>query len=198
MPKSKSKSPISILYLHGFKSSPQSVKAQQSQAFFAQHYPEVSFHCPQLPNAPVEAIKLLENIINAHPEQNWLLMGSSLGGYYATYMAEKFGLKAAIINPAVKPYELLVDYLGEQENMYTQEKFFVDQQHIAQLKAIMCTKITKKLYLVMAQTGDEVLDYQQAVDKYKNSQLIVQQGGDHSFIDYQKMLAPIAQFFQLV
>lgn len=188
---------INLLYLHGFKSSPQSEKARQSQAYFAKHFPQVTFHCPQLPSSPLAAIKSLEKLINDKKYQPWLVMGSSLGGFYATYLSEQFQLKAALINPAIKPYELLVDYIGEQQNFYTKESFYVDQQHMNDLKQIECHLIEKKSYLVMVQTGDEVLDYQQAVDKYQNSQLIVQQGGDHSFIDYQNMLPKIADFFQL-
>ncbi len=174
------------------------MKAVLSEQFFQKNHPDINFICPQLPSAPQEAIAYLEQLMANNNQDSWLLMGSSLGGYYATYLSEKFNVPAALINPAVKPYQLLVDYIGEQENLYTKEKFIVDRQHMDDLKALECHIIAKKSYLVMVQTGDEVLDYQQAVDKYQQSTLLVQQGGDHSFVDYQKMLPTIAQFFQLV
>jgi hypothetical protein len=185
-----------ILYIHGFNSSPQSLKAQQTQQYLGTHYPDVKFYCPQIESSPKAAIKQLIQILNKN-EGDWHLMGSSLGGYFSTYLSEKYQLPAAIINPAVKPFELLNDYLGEQINPYTNEVYNVSHQYIDDLKAIEKTEITKKNYLVMVQTGDEVLDYQQAVNKYQQCQLIVQQGGDHSFVNYPELLPQIAQFFKL-
>ena len=145
---------------------------------------------------PEAAIKQLDNIIDAYPEP-WLVIGSSLGGYFASYLSEKYQIPAVLINPAVKPYELLADYLGEQVNPYTQEVYQVSEEFIAQLKAIEPINIVSHRYLVMVQTGDEVLDYQQAVTKYQDCELIVQQGGDHSFINFEEMLPHIADFFKL-
>jgi predicted esterase YcpF (UPF0227 family) len=139
----------------------------------------------------------LEDIIACAPNTTWLLMGSSLGGYFATYLAEKYHAQAVLINPAVKPFELMKDYLGEQVNPYTQECYQVNEQHIVELKTLEQKNISKNNYLVMVQTGDEVLDYQQAVEKYRQCQLVIVQGGDHSFIDYEKTLPNIALFFNL-
>ena len=187
-----------LLYLHGFNSSPQSLKALQTQQYFAKEHPQINFICPQLLTTPKAAIAQLNEIINSNPKAQWQLMGSSLGGYFATYLAEKYASSAVLINPAVKPYELLHDYLGEQINPYTQESYQVDESFIVDLKAVEQNQLNdKNNYLVMVQTGDEVLDYQQAVDKYKNKRLLIQQGGDHSFIDYDKMLPQIAEFFKL-
>jgi predicted esterase YcpF (UPF0227 family) len=124
-------------------------------------------------------------------------MGSSLGGYFSTYLAEKYQTKAVLINPAVKPFELMNDYLGDQVNPYTQKRYQVKERHIAELKALEQENISKNNYLVMVQTGDEVLDYQQAVEKYRHCKLVVEQGGDHSFINYENTLPNIALFFNL-
>ncbi len=190
-----------ILYIHGFNSSPLSTKAEQSRKYFAQNFPDVNFHCPQLPSSPKAAISMLEDIVEkslaVNHEQTWLLMGSSLGGYFSTYLSEKYQLKAVLINPAIKPYELLAEYIGEQKNPYTNECYRVEKSHMTDLKQLSCEIIEKKSYLVMVQMGDEVLDYRQAVRKYKNCQLIVQSGGDHSFVDYQQMLPTIAKFLAL-
>ncbi|QOL26816.1 esterase YqiA [Thalassotalea sp. LPB0316] len=189
--------PKHILHIHGFNSSPQSFKAQQSKAFFAQYYPQLMFHCPQIANTPSAAIKQLTELIDRYPNEQWYLIGSSLGGYFSSYLAERFNLKAALVNPAVKPYQLLSDYVGVQINPYTQEKFEVTTDFIDDLKQLEQFKIKEKNYLVMVQTHDEVLNYQDAVEKYQNCQLIVQQGGDHSFVNFEKMLPTIVKFFDL-
>lgn len=190
---------VNILYLHGFNSSPQSMKAQLTKHYFNEHFPEVSFFSPQLTSSPTAVIEQLTTLIESKSarENIWYFIGSSLGGYFSTYLSEKYQGKAVLINPAVKPFELLVDYLGEQTNPYTQEVYYIEKHFIESLKSLEQQFISKNNYLVMVQTGDEVLDYQKAVDKYCDCQIIVQQGGDHSFIDYSKVLPKIAMFFNL-
>jgi len=190
---------INILYLHGFNSSPQSMKTQQTKAYFSRNFPNVNFYSPQLASSPDRVINQLEGLIENSNNKNeqWFFMGSSLGGYFSTYLSEKYQGKTVLINPAVKPFDLMSDYLGEQTNPYTGEVYQVEQHFIESLKSLEQKNISKNNYLVMVQTGDEVLDYQQATKKYENCQLIVQRGGDHSFIDYSRMLPKIAMFFNL-
>lgn len=186
-----------ILYIHGFNSSPKSMKAVQTKQYFEENFPKISFHCPQIASSPNGAIEQLDHIIAEHKNDQWLLLGSSLGGYFSTYFAEKYQLKAVLINPAVKPYLLLSDIIGEQTNPYTGEVYQVTTDYIEHLKVLDIEKIEQNNYLVMVQTGDEVLDYRQATDKYAQSTLIVQEGGDHSFINFEQMLPDIVKFFQL-
>jgi predicted esterase YcpF (UPF0227 family) len=188
---------VNLLYIHGFNSSPQSIKAKLTKAYFAQFHSNVIVHCPQLLSSPNAAIAQLAAIIDSDKNNHWLIMGSSLGGYFSTYLAERYKTKAVLINPAVRPYELLSDIIGEQLNPYTQERYQVKEQHIVDLQLLEQENISKNNYLVMVQTGDEVLDYQQAVEKYQHCQMVVQTGGDHSFIDYEAMLPQIAIFFNL-
>ena len=188
---------INLLYIHGFNSSPQSMKAEQTREYIAKNHPEVKFYCPQIISSPSAAIKQLEDIIALEPIDSWYIVGSSLGGFFATYFAEKYQIKVVLINPAVKPFDLMADILGEQVNPYTQERYQVLEQHIDELKALEQENISKNNYLVMVQTGDEVLDYQQAVEKYRHCELIIEQGGDHSFINYENALPNIALFFNL-
>jgi len=183
-----------ILYIHGFNSSPLSLKSELTKQYVHQYHNHVEFHCPQIKSCPTDALAQLEAIILSKPQQQWLLMGSSLGGFFSTYLAEKYQLKAVLINPAVRPFDLLVDYIGQQENPYTKEIYQVTENHMQLLKDLFCEKISQKHYMVMVQTGDEVLDYQQAVDKYQECQLIVQSGGDHSFVNYREMLPSIMNF----
>lgn len=192
-----------ILYIHGFNSSPLSVKAEQSRAYIEKEFPHVHFHCPQLASNPKGAIKQLEHIIqSSQPNSSWYLIGSSLGGYFASYLSEKYNYPCVLVNPAIKPFELLEDYLGEQVNPYTEEVFQVTKAHMNELKAIEPKPISfdtqqKNNYLVMVQTDDEVLNYKQAVEKYQHCRLIVEQGGDHSFVDFDQHLPTITEFFQL-
>ncbi len=197
-----------ILYIHGFNSSPLSIKAEQTRRYFLKNFPEVNFICPQLATSPNEAILQLEHIIDSSNKTEssehdiWFVIGSSLGGYFSTYLASKYQFPAILINPAVKPFELLEDYIGEQKNPYTNIVYQVTEQHMFDLKAIernapSFDEEQKNNYLVMVQTGDEVLDYQLAVEKFQHCRLIVEQGGDHSFIGFDKKLPMIADFLQL-
>ena len=192
-----------ILYIHGFNSSPLSIKAELTRQYVAENYQGVGFFCPQLATTPAKAIKQLEQLIEQHGSKvQWYLIGSSLGGYFASYLTGKYGCLAVLVNPAIKPYELLHDYIGEQVNPYTQVVYQVTEDHMQQLQdleqeAPSITSRQKNNYLVMVQTGDEVLNYQQAVEKYQHCRLIVQEGGDHSFINFDKCLPPIINYFQL-
>ena len=188
-----------ILYIHGFNSSPFSLKAEQTRQYLAKNFADIDFVCPQLATTPANAIIQLEGIIEKEPNTVWSFIGSSLGGYFASYLAEKYHCLAVLINPAIRPYALLHDYMGEQVNPYTKEVYQVTEDYIQQLKSLEQTAPTidcqqKNNYLVMVQTGDEVLNYQQAVEKYQHCQLIVQAGGDHSFIHFDKCLPALCDF----
>ena len=195
--KKRALSLTSILYIHGFNSSPQSHKALVTKAYIHQYFPNVKFYSPQIASTPKKAIQQLTSFFEQNPDESWCLIGSSLGGYFSTYLSEKYNVKAVLINPAIKPYELLKDYIGKQVNPYTNEEYKVENAYLEDLVAIEQQKIVKNNYLVMVQTGDEVLNYQQAVDKFQHSLLIVQSGGDHSFINYKDMLPTITDFLQL-
>jgi predicted esterase YcpF (UPF0227 family) len=192
-----------ILYIHGFNSSPQSLKAEQTRQYLAKNFTDINFICPQLANTPAEAIKQLVLLIEKGPNTRWYLIGSSLGGYFANYLAEKYQCLAVLVNPAIRPYALLHDYMGEQVNPYTKEVYQVTSEHIQQLKSLEKTAPTidcqqKNSYLIMVQRGDEVLNYQDAVEKYQYCQLIVQEGGDHSFVHFDKCLPALCDFFNLI
>ena len=188
-----------ILYLHGFNSSPQSEKAELTRQYLTEYFSDINFYCPQIVNTPKAAIAQLEQLIEQNSSQpcQWYFIGSSLGGYFATYLAEKYQGLAALINPAVKPYQLLDKYLGEQTNPYTQEVYQVTIDFITDLKSLEQITLLKNNYLLMVQTGDEVLDYRQALKFYPNAHLIKQQGGDHRFVNFEKMLPRITRFFNL-
>lgn len=187
-----------VLYLHGFLSSPLSVKAQQTKAWCEAHRPDIRLHTPQLSNFPSQVGRQLEAYIAENPmltEQGLRAIGSSMGGFLSTWLVEKFGGKAVLINPAVRPYELLVKYIGEHTNPYTNEPFSIVPDDMAVLRAMDAAVIKQaERYKVLLQTGDETLDYRQAEAKYEGSDLIVEQGGDHSFVNFESHLPAIFQF----
>ena len=189
-----------ILYIHGFNSSPQSVKAEKTAEYFAAHFPKEQVLIPKVPCYPLAAIDALDELIVKHLENDSQaikgIIGSSLGGYLGRYFAQKYQLKLVLINPAVRPYELLVDYLGWQQNPYTNERYELTCEHIDELKMIDTPQVERPQdYWLLQQTGDEVLDYTQAVDKYVQCKQTVIEGGDHSFQGFEQFLPQIAQFF---
>lgn len=177
-----------VIYLHGFCSSSQSLKAEQVQHYVHNH-PEHSLFLVDLPHAPVNAMALIESHINTLDGERWGVMGSSLGGYYATYLSEKYEARAVLINPAVQAYILLQPLLGENKNYHSDEVFELTEEHLLQLKALYVPLITKPaLLLLLTQTGDEVLDYKDGVNYYKNAQQHVIEGGHHGFDGFEHFL----------
>lgn len=186
-----------ILYLHGFNSSPASFKARLVEEYLRRQGREQDFACPALPHQPRKAIALAERTILSARESSDFpvgLIGSSLGGFYATWLAEKLGLKAALVNPAVRPFELLRDYPGQQANLYTGERYEITPRDIDDLRRLEVPAIDPARFLLLAQTGDEILDYRQAVGKYRGARQIVIEGGDHSFQDFGDHIALILRF----
>jgi predicted esterase YcpF (UPF0227 family) len=181
-----------LLYLHGFKSSPSSAKSQQLAERAAQRC--VSFVCPQLPVSANEAIALVEGLM-AKSAEPVTLVGSSLGGHYATWLAEKHGCRAVLVNPAVVAHLSLEQYLGPQANYHTGEKFEFTRDHIAQLHALDVPAITRpERYWLLAETGDEVLDYRHAVAQYAGAKQTVLEGGNHSFSRWGEYMDSIIDF----
>jgi predicted esterase YcpF (UPF0227 family) len=184
-----------VIYLHGFLSSPQSQKATQTFEFVRANYPDLIFELPQLANYPKDAEAIIEQLVIKHKGKKLRFIGSSLGGFLATYMVEKYSGKAVLINPAVRPFELLVDFLGEHINPYTQQSFLLENKHIDELRQLdTATLKPRSDYWVLLQTADETLDYRQAETKYQDYKLSIEQGGDHSFKDFYRFLPDIFRF----
>lgn len=183
-----------LLYLHGFLSSPQSEKAVQTKQWIENNRDDITFVCPFLTPYFNETRKTLEELVESTPVY---LMGSSLGGYWATWLAEKYDLKAVLINPLVDPY--LLDestYLGvELKNYHTDDVYVLNEDHINELVAVNTLSISRPdNYLLMVQTGDESLDYKLAVKKYHGSKQVVEDGGDHSFQGFERHIPAAIQF----
>jgi predicted esterase YcpF (UPF0227 family) len=185
-----------ILYLHGFNSSPDSYKAKLMQQYMNDAGLGEYIEIPVIPPAPREAINLLNQYATTiNNDYGLSVVGSSLGGFYATWLAEQFGCRAVLVNPAVRPHLLLAKYLGENVNYHTSEKWIFNETHIEQLRNLDVNQISQpERYLLMVQTGDETLDYRDAIDKYAGCPSIIEQGGDHAFTGFDRYLDKILAF----
>ena len=192
-----------LIYLHGLNSSPQSVKARLVAAR-VDALPDAirpSLEVPALPDRPAEAMRGVCALIDRAGPAGLTLIGSSLGGYYATYLAERYaaaGVRAVLINPTTGPARDLEPYLGPQRNLYTGAEYVLDDRHLAEFVALKVDRLTRpERYYLMVQTGDEVLDYRLAVAHYAGSFQLVLGGGDHSFHDFGRHIDSILQFAEI-
>ena len=183
-----------LLYLHGFRSSPASMKARKMAAWAA-NQPGLTFWCPQLPPSPAQAMADVLAGTAHWPRDRMAVMGSSLGGFYATWVAEQTGCPAVLINPAVHPSRDLAKYIGEQTHWHDPEQtFFFRPEFVHELRALDVGPLTQPArYQVWAATGDEVLDWREMQARYAACDLRVVPGSDHAlscFDDHQaSMLA---------
>ncbi|MGY4525407.1 YqiA/YcfP family alpha/beta fold hydrolase [Pseudomonas sp. TE21394] len=183
----------SILYIHGFNSSPLSTKARQLEAVMQQLGMAGQLRVPALHHHPRQAIAQLEAAIAELGAP--LLVGSSLGGYYATHLAEHHGLKALLVNPAVTPHKHFDGYLGTQRNHYSGETWELTNDHVQALAELeVPAPVDPSRYQVWLQTADETLDYRHAERYYRGCALRIQAGGDHSFQGFAERLPALLAF----
>jgi len=179
-----------LLYLHGFRSSPQSFKAQRVAAWLAANRPDVHWCCPQLAPSPAAAWALIERSVAGWPASASVVVGSSLGGFYATVLAERLGWPALLLNPAVDPARDLAAYIGEQTAFHSpEERFFFRAEYIAELQALRPAAITMPArYAALIMQGDELLDWREMSARYAGAKLRVLAGGDHAISDFDTHL----------
>jgi predicted esterase YcpF (UPF0227 family) len=179
-----------IVYLHGFNSSPSSHKARVLQRYMAERGLADRYVCPALPPRASAALGRIEPLL----APGVCLVGSSLGGFYATWLAERHDLKAVLINPAIDPHVGLRAYLGPQQNLYTGERYELTDAHLSEWQSIYAPHITPSRYLLLVETGDEVLDYRRAVARYAGCEQAVIEGGDHTLRSFPQHLPRILRF----
>lgn len=170
-----------ILYIHGWNSHKDARKAILLKDKIN---PSINFQVESitLQSHPKEAILQLSKFIEKERgERKVHLVGSSLGGYYATFLSEKYNLKSVMINPAVWAYKIFKNDMGENKNLNTNESYIIDEEWVASLKEIFVEKPSSENYLVLLQTGDETLNYKFSAEYYDGSEIIIDEGGNHSF-----------------
>lgn len=185
-----------LIYVHGFNSSALSYKAGLLRQHMAKLGMAEHYACPELSHRPALAMAQLQALIAAHDASTVTLVGSSLGGYYATHLTETLGVRSVLVNPAVRPYELLAPYTGAQKNLYTGEEYQFTDEHIAELRALEVDHITPERYLLITATGDDVLDYRDGVARYAGCEQIIVNGGDHGFRGFADHLDTVVTFWQ--
>jgi uncharacterized protein len=187
-----------FVYLHGFKSSPLSNKAQLTKAAIEQRIQageSITWYCPQLPVSPREAMQMVKDYIQEQTFNTLSFMGSSLGGYYATHLGELFSSKVSLLNPAIEPARDLEKYIGEQKSWHQEEVFHFLPEYIDELQEIYVEKITQaERYFLLAAKGDEVLDWREMVAKYPHAHQLILEGGDHAISDYPNYLNQLMEF----
>ena len=173
-----------LVYLHGFNSSPQSVKGRKLAAAAAELAVPPLVHLPTLHHRPATAMRDVCAWTDANVRDRSALtfVGSSLGGYYATWLAEKYDARAVVINPAVRPATSLAAHLGPQRNLHTGEAWELTPMHFAELDALSVAHLTRmERYLLLMRSGDELLDWRDAVARYAGAWQYVLGGGDHGW-----------------
>ncbi len=184
-----------ILYLHGFRSSPQSFKARVLAARLAELGRGEEWCCPMLPVSPLATIALAESLVAAAPPQHVTVIGSSLGGYFATHLAEKHDWPAVLLNPAIVPQRDLSAYLGEQPLWHGGGSIVVEQRHLDELRALDVASITRPgRYYLFAATGDEVLDYREMLARYPGARTRLIEGSDHAISEFPQYVDDVLAF----
>ena len=188
-----------LLYLHGFRSSPQSAKARLMAAHVAEQHPGVQFWSPQLPPSPRAAMEMVRAGVADWPQQRMAVVGSSLGGYYASWVAQKMRCPSVLLNPAVNPARDLATYIGEQTQFHApDEHFYFAPEFVDELRTLdMQGQPPAAPQLAVIAKGDEVLDWREMVARYPQAQLRLLDGGDHALSDFASHIGAIVQFLNL-
>jgi len=189
-----------ILYLHGFRSSPQSFKARMLQAWLQQYAPATTWCCPQLPPSPREAWHLMLACMQGWPLHSMAVLGSSLGGFYATAVAEHAGCPAVVLNPAVDPARDLVRYVGEQTAYHDPAvRFEFKADYIGELRALTPAILTRlERYAAVIAKGDELLDWREMSQRYAGAHMLLIEGSDHALSDFAQHLDFVLDFLHLL
>ena len=185
-----------LLYLHGFRSSPKSTKARMMAAWMHEHQPDVAWACPQLPASPREAMQCIDAIVATWSPVGMAVIGSSLGGFYATVLAERSGCRASVLNPAVDPARDLAGYIGEQKSWHGDDSFFFRAEYIDELRAMTPPRplIRPERYFSVIAKGDELLSWREMRQRYSASNGLLVEGSDHALSDFADHLPAVAAF----
>ena len=182
-----------VVYLHGFRSSPQSFKARLIADRMAQLGRGADFVCPQLPPSPLAAIAVVREEVA--PSAQDTLVGSSLGGFYATWLAERFGCRAVLLNPAIRPARDLRGYTGPLTMYHSDERFEFRAEHVDEMRVLEVGAISfAQRYFLIAAKGDELLDWREMVARYPGARHKVLENSDHGLSDFADHMDEVLEF----
>ena len=185
-----------ILYLHGFQSSPLSFKAQLIARELDALGSDCRYICPELPLSPAKSVEMAINEIEKHPSDSITLIGSSLGGYYAGWLAERCHCRAVLLNPVIDPWKIkILDDMPEKRDLKVREWLDFRKKYEEELKTLRITRITYPArYLLLAAKGDELLDWQLMQSHYKDANQIIIDGSDHGLSTFSQYLDRVLLF----
>jgi predicted esterase YcpF (UPF0227 family) len=189
-----------LLYLHGFRSSPRSAKAQQLARLVAGRFPQVQWWCPQLPPSPRAAMELVLAGLAGWPRASMAVIGSSLGGFYGTHVAETTGCRAVLLNPAIDPARDLGRFIGEQASWHDPaERFMFEPAFVAELRALEHGPVAApEHYFAIIAKGDEVLDWREMTGRYPGARIKLLEGSDHGISDFDRHIDDVLAFLGLL
>lgn len=184
-----------VVYIHGFNSSSASFKAGVLEKELGAIGLAMKFFCPDLHHVPSKAIKVIHETIADYRTQDVVLVGSSLGGFYASYLTSVFGYQSILINPAIQPHVGLSDYLGTQKNLYSGVEYEFTDQHLRELEGMYITDFDhiEKAFLIHT-TGDELLDWKIAMRRYEGAKRLIVQGSDHGFSNFADYVEVVSDY----
>lgn len=186
-----------LIYLHGFRSAPASEKAGELDAWLHETGYQGRWFIPLLATTPAEVEAQLTDLIEATPGGGPGLIGSSLGGFFAMVMAQRYGLPAVLINPAAYPYRQVEQLLGEHTNLYTGECFHVTEDHLRRLEAMDPGTLSHpERLMVLLETGDETLDYREAGERFAQCRCVIHEGGNHRYTRFHEQLPAMLDFLR--
>jgi predicted esterase YcpF (UPF0227 family) len=188
-----------LLYLHGFRSSPRSAKAMQIAARVREQHPQVHWWCPQLPSSPCTAMDMVMQGVAAWPQNAMAVAGSSLGGFYATWVAQARACKAVLLNPAVDPARDLARFIGEQTTWHDPaDRFVFEPRFVDELRALQSGPLHHPAnYFAVISKGDEVLDWREMAGRYAGARIKLLEGGDHALSDFDPHIDEVFAFLGL-
>ncbi|TDM09630.1 MAG: esterase [Ideonella sp. MAG2] len=188
-----------LLYLHGFRSSPRSAKAQIVAKWLARHRPELQLWLPQLPPSPAEAMQMIHSGLAPWPSASMAVMGSSLGGFYATVLAEARGCRAVVLNPAIHPERDLARHIGHHSHWHDPASGFdFLPRHVEELTDMQISRLAEpQRYAAVIAKGDELLDWREMAARYQGAQMRLLEGSDHALSDFEDHLSFVMHFLEL-
>jgi len=184
-----------LLYLHGFHGSPSSLKTQQTQSYISLHQPDIKLIVPQLPCLPKDMWSVICDVFTEYKNDDIAVMGSSFGGFLSTKVVNEYDVNAVVINPLVGMFHLFEEYQGEHIHPYLNETYCIDKNYVRQLIPLLSDdiKYPKKIWAFL-QKGDQVLDYRQAMQKYQHCKITCEDGGEHTFIGFDRHISDMMHF----